>query len=134
MPAQKLGYIDGIFSLPEQIMKRVFSLLCCFALMPVAHAQSSSGLTNLLRSVTSAISGEAKPPATSSSEQATPVLGVRGMDEDTAVAKNTMADPAQVFKLLDGWAVGHAEAEKAAAKRGLAAHKVVYAEAGKGAK
>jgi hypothetical protein len=109
-------------------MKYLLSILCCCALSPSAYAQSGNGLTNMLRSITGAIGGEAKPPPTT---QATAVLGVRGMDDDTALASNTTTAETPYLKQLDTWAVGHTEAEKAAAKRGLAARKVAYASAGR---
>lgn len=102
-------------------MKRLFSLVLCCMVLPSAHAQDSNGFTNMLRSLTGAIGGEAKPPPPST---VTPTLGVRGMDDDTAVAANTATGDA---KQLDSWAVGRTEAEKAAARRGLAARTVVYA-------
>lgn len=106
------------------MMKYLLSILCCCALPLSAYAQSGNGLTNMLRSITGAIGGEAKPPPTT---QATAVLGVRGMDDDPALASNAATDETQYLKQLDAWAVGRTEAEKAAAKRGLAARKVVYA-------
>jgi hypothetical protein len=53
------------------------------------------------------------------------------MDDDTALASNTAPDETQYLKQLDAWAVGRTEAEKAAAKRGLAARKVAYASTGR---
>ena len=106
--------------------RMLFLLLGCFA--SVAQAQDGGGITNLLRSVTGAISGAPTPPP---AQQTTTVLGVRGMDEETALASNAVVEPAQALKQLDAWAVGRGEAEKAAAKRGLAARKVVYAAAAK---
>ena len=100
-------------------MKYLLSILCCCALSPPAYAQSDNGLTNMLRSITGAIGGEAKPPPPSA---VTPTLGVRGMDDDTTVAANTVGDTKQ----LDSWAVSRTEAEKAAARRGLAARAVAY--------
>jgi hypothetical protein len=109
-------------------MKYLLSILCCCALLPSAYAQGSNGFTNMLRSLTGAVGGEPKPPPTT---QATAVLGVRGMDDDTALASNATPDETQYLKQLDAWAVGRTEAEKAAAKRGLAARKVAYASTGR---
>lgn len=109
--------------------RMLFLLLGCFA--SVAQAQDGGGITNLLRSVTSAIGGAPTPPP---AQQTTTVLGVRGMDEENVLAGNAVVEPGQALKQLDAWAVGRGEAEKAAGKRGLAARKVVYATSAREAK
>ena len=86
-------------------MKTILSLLLLCTLSPVALAQGG-GISDLLRSVTGAISG--KESAAPAQKGETAVLGVRGMDEG------------------EGWAVGRKEAEAAAARRGLTARPVTY--------
>ena len=100
-------------------MKTILSLLVFCALSPAALAQGG-GFSDLLRSVTGAISGKEAAPAQKSE---TAVLGVRGMDEADA---KTSAPAAGDVKLLESWAVGRTEAEAAAARRGLAARPVTY--------
>jgi hypothetical protein len=53
------------------------------------------------------------------------------MDDDNGLVINTTTAETPYLKQLDTWAVGRTEAEKAAAKRGLAARKVAYASAGR---
>lgn len=99
-------------------MKILLSLLLFCALLPAARAQGG-GLSNIFRSVTSAIGGKEPAPA----QNQTAVLGVRGMDEGGTKAAAPADDD---LKLLDSWAVGHKEAEAAAARRGLTARAADY--------
>lgn len=101
-------------------MKTLLSLLLLCTLSPVALAQGG-GLSDLLRSVTGAVSG--KETAAPAQKGQTAVLGVRGIDEGDA---KTAAPAAGDARLLEGWAVGRKEAEAAAARRGLAARPVTY--------
>lgn len=101
-------------------MKTILSLLLFCALSPAAQAQGG-GLSDLLRSVTGAISG--KETAAPAQKGETAVLGVRGMDEGDAKGS---APAAGDLKLLESWAVGRKEAEAAAARRGLKARPVNY--------
>lgn len=101
-------------------MKTLLSLLLLCTLSPVALAQGG-GISDLLRSVTGAISG--KESAAPAQKGETAVLGVRGMDEGDA---KTTAPAAGDSRLLESWAVGRKEAEAAAARRGLTARPVTY--------
>ena len=101
-------------------MKTLLSLLLLCTLSPVALAQGG-GLSDLLRSVTGAVSG--KETAAPAQKGQTAVLGVRGIDEGDA---KTAAPAAGDARLLEGWAVGRKEAEAAAARRGPAARPVTY--------
>ena len=101
-------------------MKTLLSLLLLCTLSPVALAQGG-GLSDLLRSVTGAVSG--KETAAPAQKGQTAVLGVRGIDEGDA---KTAAPAVGDARLLEGWAVGRKEAEAAAARRGLAARPVTY--------
>ena len=101
-------------------MKTLLSLLLLCTLSPVALAQGG-GLSDLLRSVTGAVSG--KETAAPAQKGQTAVLGVRGIDEGDA---KTAAPAAGDARLLEGWAVGRKEAEAAAARHGLAARPVTY--------
>ena len=81
-------------------MKTILSLLLLCTLSPVALAQGG-GISDLLRSVTGAISG--KESAAPAQKGETAVLGVRGMDEGDA---KTTAPAAGDSRLLESWAVG----------------------------
>lgn len=82
---------------------------------PTALAQG--GLSDIFRSVTGALRGGSREAAPQ--QGATPVLGVRGMDEE---AEAQAAAPASdEYVLMEGWAAIKAEALTAAERRGLAA-------------
>jgi len=88
-------------------------MLALLFVLPSAHAQG--GLSDIFRSVTGALRGgrESAPEQ----QGATPVLGVRGMDEAEAGA----AAPAnEEYVTMEGWAAIKVEVLAAAAKRGLA--------------
>lgn len=89
-------------------------MLALLFAVPSVHAQG--GLSDIFRSVTGALRGgrESAPQQ----QGATPVLGVRGMDEAEAQAAAPSSDE---YIMMEGWAAIKAEALAAAGKRGLAA-------------
>ena len=93
-------------------MRRIFAILAMLSAAPAVQAQ---GFSDIFRSVTGALRGgrEAAPQ-----QGATPVLGVRGMDEAEAKAAGPASDE---YVLMEGWTATAPEALAAAARRGLAA-------------
>lgn len=86
-------------------------------LLAVPSVQAQGGLSDIFRSVTGALRGGTREAAPQ--QGATPVLGVRGMDEE---AEAQAAVPAgDEYVLMEGWAAIKAEALAAADRRGLAA-------------
>ncbi len=89
-------------------------MLALLFAVPSVHAQG--GLSDIFRSVTGALRGGTQ--AAPQQQGATPVLGVRGMDEAEAQAAAPASDE---YVTMEGWAAIKAEALAAAGKRGLAA-------------
>lgn len=85
-------------------------------LLAVPSVQAQGGLSDIFRSVTGALRGGTREAAPQ--QGATPVLGVRGMDEAEAQAAVPAGDE---YVLMEGWAAIKAEALAAAGRRGLAA-------------
>lgn len=94
-------------------MRRVFGILALLAAAPAVQAQG--GLSDIFRSVTGALRGGREAPP---QQGATPVLGVRGMDEADAQAAGPATDD---YLRMESWAATRPEAQAAAAGRGLAA-------------
>jgi hypothetical protein len=94
-------------------MRRFLAILTLLMAAPAVQAQG--GLSDIFRSVTGALRGgrDAAPQ-----QGATPVLGVRGMDEADAQAAAPASDD---YVLMEGWAATQPEAQAEAAHRGLAA-------------
>lgn len=95
-------------------MRPAIFLLGLLIAAPAAQAQGS--LSDVFRSVTGALRGGSREAAPQ--QGATPVLGVRGMDEAEAPAAAPASDD---IVLMDGWAAIKVEALAAAGRRGLAA-------------
>lgn len=100
-------------------MRSGLFLLCLLFAAPAAQAQG--GLSDIFRSVTGALRGGAREAP--QQQGATPVLGVRGMDEAEAQAAAPASDE---VVLMEGWAAVKAEALAAAGKRGLAARDAAF--------
>jgi hypothetical protein len=93
---------------------------------PSADAQVQLGVGDMLRSLSGALRGKEESPQPQ--QKATPVLGVRGMDE----AEQQAAAPAsQDYVLMEGWTATRPEATGAAAARHLQAREAGYRQSGK---
>lgn len=101
-------------------MRAAIFLLGLLIAAPAAQAQS--GLSDIFRSVTGALRGGSREAAPQQ-QGATPVLGVRGMDEAEAPAEAPASDE---VVLMDGWAAIKAEALAAAGRSGLAARSATF--------
>lgn len=95
-------------------MRPAILMLGLLLLAPLVAAQG--GLSDIFRSVTGALRGGTQ--AAPQQQGATPVLGVRGMDEAEGQAAAPASDE---YVLMEGWAAIKAEALAAAERRGLAA-------------
>lgn len=94
-------------------MKRVLAGL---AVLLFSTSASAQGITGIFRSVTNALQGGGQPAP--QQQGATPVIGVRGMDQaDEAAAAPAASED---YTLMEGWAATKPEAETQARKTGLA--------------
>jgi hypothetical protein len=94
-------------------MRKLFTILTLFFLVPIAHAQ---GAAELFRSLTGALKGgesRQEKPTTS-------VMGVRGIDEEDG--KKAAAPASDKDNLLmEGWAATRSAASHTAGIKGLVA-------------
>lgn len=94
-------------------MRRILAGLAVFSIAAGAQAQ---GVPDFFRSLTNALQGGRQQEAPQQ-QGATPVLGVRGMDQADNVA--AAAPASEDYMLMEGWAATPPEAEALAAKKGL---------------
>ncbi|PKO83299.1 MAG: hypothetical protein CVU17_08975 [Betaproteobacteria bacterium HGW-Betaproteobacteria-11] len=91
-----------------------------------ALAQNSGGFTNMLRSLSGALgAGKDTPPPAE-----TAPIGIRGIDDAPAAKAAPSPAGSNDIGRLEGWAASRGEAERMAARHGLVARPVVFAEAG----
>lgn len=95
-------------------------MLSLLFVAPAALAQG--GLSDIFRSVTGALRGGSREAAPQQ-QGATPVLGVRGMDEAEGQAAAPESDE---YVMMEGWMAIKAEALAAAERRGLAARPAAF--------
>lgn len=103
-------------------MRQVLAGLAILLVATGAHAQ---GVTGFFRSITGALQGGQQAPQPQ--QGATPVMGVRGMDQGEAVAGGAAADEDSL--LMEGWTSTKGEAEKLAKKKGLASRPAALGKA-----
>ncbi len=103
-------------------MRFTFAILLALTVHLSAHAQGG-GFSGFLRSITNAVGGSSDHKT--SDTPATATLGIRGLDDgDTKLADGAKGDA----RPLETWAVGRTEAEAGAARRGLVARSVEFAD------
>lgn len=102
-------------------MRARWLVLVFICAMPAAHAQLGVGATDMFRSLSGFIRGgkENQPQQ----QGATPVMGVRGIEETGQVAS---APASGDYELMAGWAATKTEAEHAAGEKGIAARPVSF--------
>jgi hypothetical protein len=102
-------------------MRKCLLFLVMLFAMPTAQAQVQLGIGDMFRSLSGALRGKETQPQ--KQEGATPVMGVRGIDEtDQAQTAPAAGDD---YVLMEGWAATRPEAVSMAEANSLAARPVV---------
>lgn len=99
--------------------------------LATATAWGDNGVAGFLRSVTGALGGVQQAPSPAPAQQ-TAVLGVRGIDDVDSKQSSATANSGADMRLVDEWSASAADAERAAAAKGLVARPVSLASSSGG--
>lgn len=102
-------------------MRALLFFLVMFFAVPVAQAQVQLGIGDMFRSLSGALRGKEAQPQ--KQEGATPVMGVRGIDE--ADQTQAAASASDDYVLMEGWVATKPEAVSTAESKHLVARPVL---------